>query len=203
MKTKSVVTVLTTLALAHIVGAQEVAPLEEAQKAARKVNAALPTLSSAPITVDADLDKPHLVKGGKGGVMIIPDKKLTAESLANAGATIVPVGQLWMLEVGIVQDGKLLPADQLRTVSITDGDKDRSVQLYLLGARRSEQGLPELVIFGKAEKPLMTVALSADTGVSQALPLEIAGRKTGEDTAKMDLRLFGRHHTQMSLMRAE
>ena len=202
MKTKSIL-LLTTLALAHTVGAQEAAPLEEAQKAARKVNAALPTLSSVPITVDADLEKPHLVKGGNGGVMIIPDKKLTADTLANAGAAIMPVGQLWMLKVGIVRDGKLLPADQLRTVTITDSDKDRILQIYLLGVRKSGQGALELVLFGKDATPLMTAALSADSGSAQALPLEITGRKTGEDTATMDLRLFGRYHTEMSLMRAE
>ena len=46
--------------------------------------------------------------------MIVPDRRLTAEMLANPGPSITPVGQLWMLKAGIVRDGQLTPAEQLR-----------------------------------------------------------------------------------------
>ena len=129
MKIKSVtLLILSAASLLRITTAQEAVPLEEAQKAARKVNAALPTLTGAPLSIDADLDKPHLVKGGNGGVMVIPDKKFTDVALANAGTAITPVGQLWMLKIGIACDGKPIPADELRSVTITDNDKERAVQ---------------------------------------------------------------------------
>ena len=204
MKIKSVtLLILSAASLLRITTAQEAVPLEEAQKAARKVNAALPTLTGAPLSIDADLDKPHLVKGGNGGVMVIPDKKFTDEVLANAGTAITPVGQLWMLKIGIARDGKPIPADELRSVTITDNDKERAVQIYLLGVRKGAAGAPELVIFGGDAKPLMLATLTGESTRSQSLPLEIAGRKTGEDTATMDLHLFGRYHTEVSLMRAE
>ena len=203
MKTKPIPTLvaLTALALTRFATAQESVPLEEAQNAARKVNAALPTLSNAPLSIDADLEKPHVLKGGGGGVMVIPDKKLTVDALTNAGPAITPVGQLWMLKVGIAHDGKTTPADRLRSVTITDGDKDREVQIYLLGARKNEQGTLELVIYAKDSQPLMTAALTSNTTGAQSLPLEITGRKNGEDSATLGIHLFGRYHTDLLLMK--
>lgn len=204
MNTKSIpALVLTALAIARLASAQETTSLEEAQKAARKVNAALPTLTGAPLTIEADLDKPHLVKADGRGVMIVPDRKFTAETLANLGTTITPIGQLWMLKVGIARDGRVTPAEQLRTVTVSDGDKDREVQIYLLGARKNEQGTPELVLFAKGDKPLLTASLAGDTVGTQSLPAEITGRKTSDDTAMLDIHLFGRQHAELSLMKSE
>jgi hypothetical protein len=204
MNTRALSTLLlTALAAASLTHAQETSSLEEAQKAARKVNAALPALTGAPLAIDADLDKPHLIKADGRGAMIVPDRKFTAENLATLGTGITPVGQLWMLRAGIVRDGRLTPAEDLRTVSVTDGDKSMSVQIYLLGARKNAQGTPELVLFAKGDKPLLTAALTGDSAGTQTLPVEITGRKTSDDTATIDIHLFGRQHAELSLAKSE
>jgi len=192
-----------TFACANLAGAQEVGSLEEAQKAARKLNMALPVLAGAPISVEADLDKPCLVKGDGRGVMIVPDRKFTAAALANLGATITPVGQLWMLRVGIARDGRISPVEELRSVTVTDSDKDRDVQLYLLGARKNAQGAAELVLFAKSEKPLLVTSLAGDSAGTQSLPLEITGSRTGEDTATLVIHLIGGQRAELSLMKSE
>jgi hypothetical protein len=195
--------VLAVLALASFANAQETASLDEAQKAARKVNAALPTLTRAPLAIDADLDKPHLVKGDGRGVLIVPDRRLTAEALANPGPAITPVGQLWMLKAGLARGGRPMPADELRTVKVSDGENDRDVQVYLLGVRKNEQGAVELVVFAKGNQPLLAAPLAADPAATQALPLEMTGNKTSEDTATLVIHLFGRQRAELNLMKSE
>jgi hypothetical protein len=55
MKTQSIsFLILTLLATASLSIAQEIAPLEEAQRAARKVNAALPVVAGAAIAIEPE-----------------------------------------------------------------------------------------------------------------------------------------------------
>jgi len=56
-----------------------------------------------------------------------------------------------MLRVGIARDGQPTPGELLRSVTLSDSDKNRDVQLYLLGARKNEQGALELVLFAKGD----------------------------------------------------
>ncbi len=45
------------------------------------------------------------------GAVVFPAKALTKESLNRAGENVVPIGQLWMMRLVPVADGKALPAD--------------------------------------------------------------------------------------------
>ena len=61
-------------------------PAEQVAKIARLVGAALGSPSDVPFAVDADADKSAGIKGGGDtGLVAIPDRKLTAEAVANAG----------------------------------------------------------------------------------------------------------------------
>jgi hypothetical protein len=82
MKTIALLALITASVLA-----QEVVPLDEAQRGARKVTDTLGTPSDAPFATDVDLSKPQAIRAGKVGLLIIPDKKLSLESL---GATVSP-----------------------------------------------------------------------------------------------------------------
>lgn len=189
---------LTAAALADEI---EAAPLEEAQKAAHKVAANLPSLADAPIVIDADFDKPHLIKSGGAGVMIIPDKKLTAETLAAARETPVPVGQLWMLKATIAEHGHAFAADKTRRIVVEDGDKELPLQLFLLGAAKNAQGTLDLIVFSKDKTPLLRVLLAKDPDASPQLPAELSGRKNDEDSATLTLRFAGPYQARLLLMK--
>ncbi len=177
-------------------------PLDEAQKAAHKVSASAPSLADAPIAIDADLDKPHLIKGTSGGgAMIIPDKKLTAETLAAAGGTPVPVGQLWMLKATIAENGHPLAEDKTRRVVVEDGDKEIRLQLFLLGAAKNAQGTLDLIVFAKDKTPLLRVPLEKGASASQQLPGELSGRKYDEDSVTLTVSLAGQYQARLLLMK--
>ena len=73
-------------------------PAEQVAKIARVVAEALGSPSDVPFAVDADADKSAGIKGGgETGLVLIPDRKLTAESVANAGKEVTPLGHLWKI----------------------------------------------------------------------------------------------------------
>ena len=159
------------------------------------------SLSDLPLKLDLDLQKPVAFKGGEAGMLVIPDKGLSGEKIAQAGKEIAPVGQLWMYRVAAAKDGKVVPNSKLRLVTVSDGKKSASVQLYLLGVRKGEKG-PELVVFGGNKDPLMTLPLEkAEEG--QAVPINLSGRKTGDDSGQLTLNLLGKYKVDISVMKQE
>ena len=200
---KTLLALAASLTLAAAVFADEIqaTPLDEAQKAAHKIAASLPALADAPVVIDADLDKPHLIKGSRGGAMIIPDKKLTAETLAAAGETPVPVGQLWMLKATVAENGRAVAADKTRRIVVEDGDKEIPLQFFLLGAAKNAQGTLDLIVFSKDKAPLLHVPLEKSTGASQQLPAELSGKKNDEDSATLTLRFAGQYQARLILMK--
>lgn len=122
-------------------------PQEEA-KGYAKVCVEQTNLTDAQIGMDVDADKPCAVRGEGGGAMLIPDKKLSAKAIQDAGKEVVPVGQLWLRKWRPAIDGKLAPDDKLRIMNIKIDEKGRPMPLLLLGMRKKSDGL-ELVVYAK------------------------------------------------------
>ena len=182
--------------------AQEVVSLDEAQRGARKLTDTLGTLSDAPFTLAVDVIKPQAIKAGKAGLLVIPDKQLSTETLASIGKDITPIGQLWTLNVSLGKDGQAVANDKLRFLTVHDGNRDVDVQLYYLGASRNAEGNLDLVIFAKDKEPLLKQPLSkSESTVSQLLPIEISGRKEDENTGTLSLRLTGGFSTDLVVKR--
>jgi hypothetical protein len=189
------------LLLAHGAAAQETIALDEAQKIAAKL-AAVPTASSdLPFAVEIDAEKPVGIKGDDAGLIILPDKRLSADALANAGKTITPVAQLWTYKVNFVTNGVSVENSRLRTLTIGDGDKTRYVQLFLVGVAKNEQGATELVIFGKGSEPVLRAPLTKASGGKQELPIEVSGRKAGEGAAALTLSLSGQYTAELTAVK--
>jgi hypothetical protein len=196
---------ITTLLCAQLTIADEVptaVALEEAQKGATLVTEAAGTITDAQLKVEADVDKPMAIKAGSAGLMAIPDKKLTAEVLANAGKEIIAVGQLWMLSVAPAKDGTVVPNHKLRMVTVRQKDKETRVQMFLLGVREAEKDGLELVVYGKDKEPLLKLPLKkAET--KHDLPIELKGAKNGEDSGLLTLNFLGRFQAEMTVMKQE
>ena len=142
---------LTLLALlaATTALAQERIPEKEAQRAAHKLIDALGQPTDAPYTADVDPDQPNGFKGGGVGLMALPDRKLTVHGLEHAEKDLLPVGQLWALSARLATGGRAIARDQVRMVTIKDGDSSKDVELYYLGAAKNDAGELQLVIFAK------------------------------------------------------
>lgn len=201
MKTLAFVLIVSTaiVAFASSVSAQEAIPLEEAQSAAKKLNAALSWREEPVLRVTPDLEKPSGLKGGKGGGLLVPESTLTVESIQNAGETPSPVGQLWMLNVDLAPDGARTARDTAKYVSVGDGEKTREVRLYLLGVRKTEPDKLELVIYGTGREPVVTLPIEAVSSASADTPLKLSAESISDAQAKATIGILGKYRAVVTV----
>ena len=199
---KQFLVLLSVLLLARAGTAQEQVPQEELQRMARILAKSAGEISNPQIKVEANFDKPRAIKASGPGILVFPDAKITAELLTKAGKDTLPVGQLWLYQIVPAQGSKPFPSSKLRSVTVTDKDKSAEVQVYLLGARKGDKGKMELVVFAKDKEPLLLIPLEATEG-TQEFPIELQGRKSGEDSGILTLNLLGKFKAEMTLMKPE
>ena len=183
--------------------AQDSIEIGEARKAARKLSEAGARISDAPFAINVDLENPQGIKTNEVGLIVLPDRKCSAELLAAANSAITPLGQLWTLKLAVATAGKATAADKLRHFTVGDGEKQREVSLYYLGATKSDSGELELVVYAKGNDPLIRVPINKRVAAKQEYPIEVSGAKTDENSGTLSLRLFGEYDAQLLLMRAE
>ena len=183
--------------------AQESVPLEEAQEAARKLVAASAPIADLPLKVEPDAEKPSAVKADKAGAMIIPAKGLSAEKLAAAGDLPIALGQLWSLRLSVAANGKAIASDNLRLVTVADGEKQHELELYLVGARKGAEGDLELVVFAKGKDPVGRAPLVKRPSTTTApVPIELSGRKESDDTGTITFSFFGEYQADLPVARS-
>ncbi len=192
----SIFTLAATLAGAS---AQEKVSSEETQKIGQKLLETVGEIENAQFKISPNLDKADAVKAGDAGVLIIPDKGLTAAGLSKAGKDLVPVGQLYCKGITYSANGKTIAKDKLRTVAIPDKEQTHTVPLCLLAVRKHE-GKLELVIFGKDKAPVAALALKETSG-TQETPVELTVEKEGDESGRLKLSLFGKYEASMLVTR--
>lgn len=190
-------------AAAPLLTAQKIVPLEESQKAARTLTATASTLSDLPLKIDGDAEKSEAIRGGEAGILVVPDKNLTATSFKNSGESVTPIAQLWLLKARIAVDGRASAPEKTRTVTVRGDDKSRELQLYFLGLKKNASGAPELLVFSTGREPLLHVPLEQSSNSAEALPIKLGGRKNNEDSGTLTLQIFGQHKAELTLVRAE
>jgi hypothetical protein len=198
---KSLALVLALVSLARVAAAQELIEPEEAQKIAQKLATVSTAPSDQPFTIDIDAKNPVGLKGGEAGLIILPDKRFTSDTLANAGKTATPVGQLWMYKINLASNGLGVDKGKLRTFTVGDGDKSRDVQLFLLGVAKTEQGATELVVFAKGGEAVLHAPLNKHFAAKKEVVIDISGRKTSEDSAALTLDFFGEYAADLAVVR--
>jgi len=143
-----------------------------------------------PLRTEVDGAKAFGMKAKQYVAVVIPDKRLTKESLAKAGKDIQPVGQLWLARLTPAINDSPAPNEKLRLVTITVKEEDHKVPLLLLGVRKEgEKGL-ELAIYAKGKEPLITLPLKK-IEVGQADPLTLDMRQGTATLGLIDIKLLG------------
>ncbi len=194
--------VLALASMVTVACAQEIEPVaqDHAIAIARKLTTTLGTPADAPIATEVDVEKATGIKGGsKAGLLAMPDKRLSAESLAATGKDPVAVGHLWMRLV-VPSVGNAAPApDKLRTLTISDGQEDAKVELYYLAATKSEKGELELSLLCKDKTPLVKVPLVKTDAAANSTPIALAGHKEGENTGVLVVTVFGTYKADITV----
>lgn len=171
--------------------AQEQLPRVEALKYAFAVAADLGAMLKTPVPTDPDLKRPVAVREGDYGAMVLPEAQLTAAALQKPGKEVLPVGQLWLLKLVPMKEGRPVPADSLRCVDVTTDEGGARVPCCVLAVRSTAGGELELLILGKDKTPLLTAPLKA---ISKAYdnPIEMTAERK-EDGGLITLRLLGKY----------
>jgi hypothetical protein len=179
-----------------VASAEERIPAEEAEKIAKLITGFASKEADLPFKTDLDTSAPFAMKEGERAAMIIPDKKLTVDTLAKAGKDVVPVGHLWFRKVAPVVGDSAIGNDKLRIVNVTTDDgKEYALPLLLVGVRKGKDA-PELVFFGKAKEIVATVPLkAADAKQDTTIEYEV---KRGEGMrGTLIFKLLGKYQAEL------
>lgn len=171
--------------------AQEVLPREEAMKYAFLAAMHEPATMAAPIKVDADLKRPFAGHEGDYGVLVLPETKISAAALSTLTRDPAPVGQLWLRNLTPLVQGTATADTDLQIVSLWHEGQSIRVPLCLLGARKTEAGGLELLVYSKGRTPLLTVPLKRDAR-AQKLPIEVTGEQNS-DSGTLRLHVLGEY----------
>ncbi len=197
---KNALVVLLAVCLPITVWGQETRlPLKESQRYAELCVDHIGNPYGGQITTKVDPKKPCAELGEGGGAMVIPDAKLTKESIAKLGTDVIPVGQLWLRKWHYVVKGKTVSRNQVRKVTVLIDEKNRPMSLFLLGIRKGNTA-PELVIFGQKNEPLQILPLKK-LDLIQELPLEMEWQRGDNQIDSLRLHILGRFQTVLHVTR--
>ena len=204
MKIALVSTVLAFLAIATLSLAQERVETEEAQRIAHKLNDTIGNPSDAPFLTEVDPEKPNGFKVREAGFMVLPDRRVAGKLFENVGLELVPLGQLWSLNISLAVSGHALPTNQIRLVSVGETGQSRDVQLYYLAARKDAAGQLQLVIFAKdPAQPVLTVPINQVPTTSPATPIDLTGRQEGEESGLLTIGFLGEYAAEIPVTKPE
>ncbi|MBP9902405.1 MAG: hypothetical protein V9H26_14995 [Verrucomicrobiota bacterium] len=188
------IAVLTTLQLAS---AQEKLSREEALPYAQAVSADAKQLNGTPIATDVDAQQPVVMKDADYGGMVLPQKNLKAETIAQAGETAVPIGQLWLQRLTPMNKGEAIAKDLLRLVTVRAEGEEVTAPQCALAVRRNAGGNLELLVYGKSKDPVLTVALKPLDAI-QSMPLDLAAERDG-DVGNLTVKILGKYQAKLSV----
>lgn len=196
--TSLLITSLALLATLQIASAQERLSREDALRYAAAVSTDLKRLNSTPVPTDVDVQQPVALSDDPYALMVLPQKNLDAAKLAQlSSGTIAPVGQLWLLKLTPMHDGRGIPSDKLRLVTVSGDGSEVTVPQCTLGARRTASGSLELLVFGNDKEPLLTAPLKA-MDAKQATPLDVTADRQSE-SGRVTVKLLGKYQASFEV----
>ena len=194
---KRFIVVITLLTSLQMVSAQEKLSREEALPYAKAVSADAKQLNGTPIATDVDAQQPVVIKDADYGGMVLPQKNLKAETITQAGETAIPIGQLWLQKLTPMHNGEAIAKDRLRLVTVRAEGEEVTAPQCALAVRRNAGGNLELLVYGKSQEPMLTIALKPMDAI-QAMPLDLAAERDG-DVGNLTLKILGKYQAKFSV----
>jgi hypothetical protein len=189
---------LTTFSVAQEI---EVVPAENAQRAARKITEHVGAVADAPFAMEPDTDKPAALKAGKAGLLAMPDRKLTVETLTGVGKEPKPVGQLWMHRVVPSVAGAAPDPAKLRSHEFTDNGEAKRAELYFLSVSKDDAGALMLALTAKDKEPLIKIPLVKTDAAATTIPIALAGQKEDDNKGVLVVTVFGSYKADVIVTR--
>jgi hypothetical protein len=193
---KRLIITLSVLVLTATAMAQEHLPRQEALKYAFLVSVDLKNLQGTPIPTDVDVKRAVAMRDGDYGALVLPEAKLSVTAVANAGASVVPLGQLWLHRLTPMKDGSGIPEDSLRLVTVEAGQETGTAVQCALGVKGNGSGGLELLLYGKGQEPVLSVPLRQAESSNDA-PISMDAERTGDEGGRIILRILGRYRASI------
>ena len=188
---KTIVLLVATVALSSAF-AQERLERKEALKYAFYLSMDLKSLQGTPIPTDVDTKYPVAMRLENYGAMVLPETKLQASAIGNAGQSPVALGQLWFNNLAPMKDGEGVSRTDLRVVEVKAENQDPvPVFQCALAAKSTASGQLELLIYGKSKTPVAQVPLKK-VEASQDYPIEMSATR-GDEQGTLTLRILGKY----------
>jgi hypothetical protein len=92
-------------------------------------------------------------------------------------------------------------AMKLRTIPVSDGEKEVKVEVYYLGVTKTDAGALELGLYTKAKEPLVTAPLVKTDAAASTTPIAIDGHKESDNTGALVVTVFGSYKADFSVTR--
>ncbi|MGB0582738.1 MAG: hypothetical protein ACPGVU_23885 [Limisphaerales bacterium] len=167
----------------------------KAAEAAHRLKGHLNDFKAKHVKVAGDPNNADLFEKNGIAVLIIPDKNLSADSLAKVGKKEIPLGQMWMKDLVPDVNGQFPADSDLKQVTLNADGKKHELAQFLLTAQRSGKKL-NLAVYSGAQEPLMAVPL-ADFETGNSLPIEVEGESRDDSTGLLNLYVLGKYHAKM------
>lgn len=196
---KSFICALLFLSIMGLAAGQDRLPQEDTEKYARLCVEGFGKPFDAQIETQGDAARAIAVRGDGGGAMVIPDKELTSDQLKKVGKDVMPIGQLWLRKWVPVANGKPVPADKNRVVTVKLDGKDRPMPVLLVGIRKAMTD-HELVIYAKDPEPILVLALKKVEFV-QDTPIDLEWERGEKNIDKLTLTIRGQYRAIVPVAR--
>lgn len=178
--------------------AQEKLSRDETLAYARAVSANPAQLNGTPIATEVDIQQAVALRDGDYGGMILPQKNLTPDALAQIGETPVPIGQLWLYRLVPMRHGQAVSPSSLRLVTVRSGYETATVPQCALALRRTTQGTLELLVYGKDKEPILSAPVQSLDRPQQSPPIDMSARRDA-DAGYLTLNILGRYQATLPL----
>lgn len=194
MKTSKTLLTLALLGTLTISNAQERLSSSEAKHYAQLTRQNPNLLANAPLYVEVDLNQSvALAKDDLGG-LLIPRIDLSEGSESDVGTEPIAVGELWLYNLTLEQNGWGISQSQLNVVPLNTDEGRVKVPRCILAVSKPEGEKPVLMIYGKAEQPMLILPLSK-VRKNSSNPLDMSA----SDDGKVNLCILGQYQASFSV----
>lgn len=182
---------------------QERLPRAEALKYACYLCLDLKQMLDTPIPTDPDVKRPVAIRGGNRGGLLLPEAKLSAEVFTKATGSVLPLAQLWLVNVAPMKEGQVVSADKLKKVEVKAESNEATAYCCALGVQKNSAGAFELLVYGKGKEPLVHTALKSFSGSTDSeAPCDMTA-EVQDNGALVTLKILGKYQASFMLGEAE
>lgn len=184
--------------------AQEAVPVEQVREFARRLTEGTASIPDAPVKVETDPERPQSLRWEGGSALIVPDRKLSATVLAEAGENVVPIGRMILRNTVLVTDGAPVSPDKIRRVPVgTESESTFQVPLLLLAAKKNAEGRLDLLVLSKDAEPLVRVPLGKVPRAAK-FPIELSVEKDESGgPGTLTLNIAAQYEAELAVRRSE